>query len=64
MNATVTVAKPPTESVMETTPRACSFPPAVLERAATPRPRDASVTLDTPVMDNSVSLETVPLDVL
>merc|ERR1711915_566925 len=64
MNATATAVKLQTESVMETTPPACSSPPVVLEQVATPRPRDASVTLDTPVMDNSVSLETVPLVVL
>merc|ERR1711868_272681 len=66
MNATVSVVKRQTESVMVTTPRACTSPPAALEQAATPRLRDASVTLNIPAMDNSVSLETVQvqLDVL
>ena len=64
MNATATAAKPPTESVMVTTPPVCSFPPVDLGQDVTPSRRSANVRLDTLVMVSSASLETVLRDVI
>ena len=64
MNATATAAKPPTESVMATTPPACSFPPVDLEQAVMLGQGNVNVMLllDTLVMANSASLEIVKLE--